>query len=71
MILTIVVGSVGIAGVPGAATMSTTLILTTLGLPIEGMAIILGVDAIIDMARTLTNVTGAGLAAYIVDKECK
>ena len=51
--------------------MSTTLILTTLGLPIEGMAIILGVDAIIDMARTLTNVTGAGLAAYIVDKECK
>ena len=71
MILTIVVGSVGIAGVPGAATMSTTLILTTLGLPIEGMAIILGVDAIIDMARTLTNVTGAGLAAYIVYKECK
>ena len=71
MILTIVVGSVGIAGVPGAATMSTTLILTTLGLPIEGRAIILGVDAIIDMARTLTNVTGAGLAAYIVDKESK
>lgn len=71
MILTIVVGSVGIAGVPGAATMSTTLILTTLGLPIEGMAIILGVDAIVDMARTLTNVTGAGLAAYIVDKDCK
>ena len=71
MILTIVVGSVGIAGVPGAATMSTTLILTTLGLPIEGMAIILGVDAIVDMARTLTNVTGSGLAAYIVDKDCK
>lgn len=67
---TIIIGSIGIAGVPGAATMSTTLILTTLGLPIEGMAIVLGIDAIIDMGRTLTNVTGSALAAYIADKNC-
>ncbi|MGL4108242.1 dicarboxylate/amino acid:cation symporter [Clostridium sp. LP20] len=71
LIITIIIGSVGIAGVPGAATMSTTLILTTLGLPIEGLAIVLGIDVIIDMMRTMTNVTGSAVAAYLVDTEVK
>lgn len=69
LVVTVMIGSIGIAGVPGAATMSTTLILTTLGLPVEGIAIIIGVDVIVDMARTLTNVTGSAVAAYLVDEK--
>ena len=71
LIVTTMIGSLGIAGVPGAATMSTTLILTTLGLPIEGLAIVLGIDVILDMMRTMTNVTGSAVAAYLVDTEAK
>lgn len=68
IILTTVISSIGIAGVPGAATMSTTVVLATAGLPIEGMAMIMAVDAVIDMMRTLTNVTGAAVAAVVVDE---
>ncbi|MGL4774573.1 MAG: dicarboxylate/amino acid:cation symporter [Clostridium sp.] len=67
IILTAVVSSIGIAGVPGSATMSTTVVLSTLGLPIEGMAMVIAVDAIIDMIRTATNVTGASVTAVVVD----
>ena len=66
--LTTVISSIGIAGVPGAATMSTTVVLSTLGLPIEGMAMVMAVDAIIDMMRTATNVTGSAVAALVVDE---
>ncbi|MBB6624373.1 dicarboxylate/amino acid:cation symporter [Clostridium gasigenes] len=68
IILTTIVSSIGIAGVPGSATMSTTVVLATLGLPIEGMAMVIAVDSIIDMIRTATNVTGASVAALIVDE---
>lgn len=68
LVLTTIISSIGIAGVPGAATMSTTVVLSTLGLPIEGMAMVISVDAVIDMVRTMTNVTGSASVAYIVDK---
>ena len=68
IVLTTVISSIGIAGVPGAATMSTTVVLSTLGLPIEGMAMVMAVDAIIDMMRTATNVTGSAVAALVVDE---
>jgi Na+/H+-dicarboxylate symporter len=68
IVLTTIVSSIGIAGVPGAATMSTTVVLATLGLPIEGMAMIIAVDSIIDMMRTATNVTGSAVAALVVDE---
>lgn len=71
IVLTTIVSSVGIAGVPGAATMSTTVVLSVLGLPIEGIAMILAVDALIDMMRTMTNVTGASVAALVVDETQK
>lgn len=71
IILTTIVSSIGIAGVPGAATMSTTVVLSTLGLPIEGMAMIIAVDSIIDMIRTATNVTGSAVAALVVDESEK
>lgn len=68
IIATTIVGSIGIAGVPGAATMSTTVVLSVLGLPLEGMAMVMAVDAVIDMARTATNVTGAAVSALVVDE---
>ena len=68
IVMTTIVSSIGIAGVPGAATMSTTVVLSTLGLPVEGMAMVIAVDAIIDMMRTLTNVTGSAVTALVVDE---
>jgi len=68
IVLTTIISSIGIAGVPGAATMSTTVVLATLGLPIEGMAMVIAVDSIIDMMRTATNVTGSAVAALVVDE---
>ncbi|MEG1482179.1 dicarboxylate/amino acid:cation symporter [Clostridium sp.] len=68
IVLTTIISSIGIAGVPGAATMSTTVVLATLGLPIEGMAMVIAVDSVIDMMRTTTNVTGSAVAALIVDE---
>lgn len=68
IIITTIVSSIGIAGVPGAATMSTTVVLATLGLPIEGMAMVIAVDSVIDMIRTTTNVTGSAVAAVVVNE---
>lgn len=50
--------SVGAAGVPGAGMVTLTMVLTSLGLPVEGVAIIMGVDRILDMFRSAVNVTG-------------
>ncbi|MFT9847712.1 dicarboxylate/amino acid:cation symporter [Aneurinibacillus sp. REN35] len=66
LIATATVASVGVAGVPGPASISTTVVLTTMGLPLEGMAIVLGVDAIIDMARTTVNATGTTVSSLII-----
>lgn len=68
IVLTAIISSIGIAGVPGSATMSTTVMLAALGLPIEAIAMVIAVDSIIDMIRTATNVTGASVAALIVDQ---
>ena len=68
IIITTIISSIGIAGVPGAATISTTVVLSTAGLPIEGMAMVMAVDAVIDMMRTLTNVTGSAVTAVVVDE---
>lgn len=68
IVVTAIISSIGIAGVPGSATMSTTVMLTALGLPIEALAMVIAVDSIIDMIRTATNVTGASVAALVVDQ---
>ena len=68
IVLTAIISSIGIAGVPGSATMSTTVMLAALGLPIEALAMVIAVDSIIDMIRTATNLTGASVAALIVDQ---
>ena len=62
-----VLGSAATAGVTGATVM-LTLTLSTLGLPLEGVGLLLAVDPILDMGRTATNVTGQALVAAVVAK---
>lgn len=68
IVLTATLASIGSAGVPGAGLIMLSLVLTSIGLPIEGVAIIAGIDRILDMARTTVNVTGDATIAIIVDK---
>lgn len=60
------IASVGTAGVPGPSSISTTVVLTSLGLPLEGMALILGIDPIVDMARTAVNATGTTVSSVVI-----
>jgi len=60
--------SIGAAGVPGAGLIMLTLVLTTIGLPLEGLAIVAGIDRILDMARTTINVTGDAMVSCLVAK---
>jgi len=61
--------SLGTAGVPGTATITTTTVLTAAGLPLEFLALTLPISTVADMARTMTNVTAAGVAATIVARK--
>lgn len=58
IVLTATLASVGTAGVPGAGVVMLTMVLQSVGLPLEGIALITGVDRILDMARTTVNITG-------------
>lgn len=58
VIITATIASIGAPGTPGAGLIMMSLVLTTVGLPLEGIAIIAGVDRIADMFRTTLNVTG-------------
>jgi Na+/H+-dicarboxylate symporter len=66
IILTATLASIGTAGVPGAGLIMLSLVLTSVGLPLEGVAIIAGIDRILDMARTALNVTGDCAVACVV-----
>ena len=68
IIVTATLASIGSAGVPGAGLIMLTLVLTTVGLPLEGIAIIAGIDRILDMARTATNVTGDLMVSVLIAK---
>jgi len=61
--------SVGTAGVPGAATVSSATVLSAAGLPLEFIAVTLPISLIADMARTATNVTAAAVSATIVARQ--
>jgi proton glutamate symport protein len=58
--------SVGVAGIPSASLVAIAVILTTIGLPIEGLGLILAVDRILDMCRTTVNVYSDSIGATIV-----
>jgi len=68
VIVMAVLASIGTAGVPGVGTVMLTMVLTEVGLPIEGIALILGVDRLMDMARTVVNVTGDAVVTLIIAK---
>ena len=70
IVLVSVLGSAATAGMTGATVM-LTLTLSTLGLPLEGVGLLLAVDPILDMGRTALNVTGQSLVAVIVAKREK
>ena len=63
-----VLASIGTAGVPGVGLVMLTMVLTQVGLPIEGIALILGVDRLMDMIRTVVNITGDAVVSVIVAK---
>ena len=58
--------SIGTAAVPSAGIVMLVIILEAVGVPVEGVALILGVDRILDMCRTATNVTGDAMVAVVV-----
>lgn len=68
IILTATLGSIGGAGVPGASMVMLPMILTAVHIPIEGVALITGIDRILDMIRTTVNITGDATITLIVDK---
>jgi len=66
IVLTSTLASIGTAGIPGAGLIMLSLVLTSVGLPLEGVAIIAGIDRVLDMARTTVNVTGNTMVALVV-----
>ena len=68
VIVTAVLASIGTAAVPSVGLVMLTLVFNQVGLPVEGIAIILGVDRLLDMLRTAVNVTGDAVVTTIVAK---
>ncbi|MGM9927171.1 MAG: dicarboxylate/amino acid:cation symporter [Bacillus sp. (in: firmicutes)] len=70
VILTAVLASVGTAGVPGVGLIMLAMVLSSVGLPVEGIGLILGIDRLLDMARTSLNIMGdAACALFISEQE--
>ncbi len=68
VVLTATLASIGTAGVPGVGLITLALVLQQVGLPVEGIALIIGVDRLLDMMRTAVNVCGDAAVATIVAK---
>lgn len=66
IVLMATLASIGAAGVPGVGMITLTMVLKQVGIPLEGIALILGVDRILDMCRTIVNITGDATCAAIV-----
>lgn len=68
VILTATLASIGTAGVPGVGLIMLAMVLAQVGLPVEGIGLIIGVDRLLDMTRTAVNVTGDSMVTVIVGK---
>jgi Na+/H+-dicarboxylate symporter len=68
IVLLAVMASIGTPGVPGGSIVMLIVVLSTVGIPVEGLALILGVDRPIDMLRTVVNITGDSTVASLVAK---
>ena len=67
IILTATLASIGTAGVPGAGMIMLAMVLESVGLPLEGIALVAGIDRILDMGRTTVNITGDAACTMCVD----
>ena len=67
IILTATLASIGTAGVPGSGMIMLAMVLQSVGLPVEGIALVAGIDRILDMGRTVVNITGDAACTIVVD----
>lgn len=67
IILTGTLASIGTAGVPGAGLIMLAMVLQSVGLPMEGLALVAGIDRVLDMFRTTLNITGDAAVAVAID----
>ena len=67
IILTATLASIGTAGVPGSGVIMLAMVLQSVGLPLEGIALVAGIDRILDMGRTVVNITGDAACTICVD----
>ncbi|WP_057830675.1 dicarboxylate/amino acid:cation symporter [Colwellia sp. TT2012] len=68
VVLTATLASIGTAGVPGVGLIMLAMVLEQVGLPVEGIALIIGVDRLLDMTRTAVNVTGDSMVSVVIAK---
>ena len=68
VVITATLASIGTAGVPGVGLIMLSMVLTQIGVPVEGIALIIGIDRILDMCRTAINVTGDAICTTIIAK---
>ena len=66
VVLTATLASIGTAGVPSVGLVTLAMVLNSVGLPTEGIALIMGIDRILDMIRTAVNITGDAVCTTIV-----
>lgn len=69
VIATATLASVGTAGVPGVGLITLSMVVSSVGLPVEGIALIMGIDRILDMTRTAVNITGDAVCTTIIAKQ--
>ena len=67
IVLTATLASIGTAGVPGAGMIMLAMVLQSVGLPVEGIALVAGVDRLFDMGRTTVNITGDASCCLVVN----
>jgi Na+/H+-dicarboxylate symporter len=67
ILATATISSIGTPGIPGGSIVMLMIVLDSVGIPIEGLALILGIDRPLDMLRTVVNVTGDTTVACVVD----
>lgn len=68
IVLTGTLASIGTAGVPGAGLIMLSMVLLSVGLPMEGLALVAGIDRILDMFRTTVNITGDGAVTCVINE---
>lgn len=71
VIATAMIASIGTAGIPSVGLIMLAMVLTSVGLPTEGIALIMGIDRILDMLRTAVNITGDAVCTTIVSHQNK